>query len=76
VEDRDSKRPFAREAKAVERVMVAAMESGLVLYPSTGCADGRNGDLIMLGPPFVITEAEMGEAIEKTGQATASLHSA
>lgn len=73
VEDRDDKRPFPRKARAVERVLAAARESGLLLYPSTGCADGTNGDLIMLGPPFVITGAELGEAVEKTRGAIASL---
>jgi hypothetical protein len=43
------------------------------LYSSTGCADGTNGDLVMLGPPFVITEDELGEAVQKTRDAIASL---
>jgi len=73
VEDRASKKPFAREAKATERVIAAARENGLLLYPSTGCADGTDGDLIMLGPPFVITESELDEAVEKTARAIASL---
>jgi adenosylmethionine-8-amino-7-oxononanoate aminotransferase len=76
VEQRGAKRPFPREAQAVERVIAAANESGLLLYPSTGCADGTNGDLLMLGPPFVITESELGEAVEKTREAIASLRSA
>jgi adenosylmethionine-8-amino-7-oxononanoate aminotransferase len=76
VEDRDTRQPFAREAKAVERVIAAAMESGLLLYPSTGCAGGTDGDLLMLGPPFVITDAEQAEAVEKTTQAIASLRPA
>jgi adenosylmethionine-8-amino-7-oxononanoate aminotransferase len=76
VEDRETGRPFAREARAVERVIAAAMESGLLLYPSTGCVDGTNGDLLMLGPPFVITEAELGEAVDKTRESIASLRPA
>jgi adenosylmethionine-8-amino-7-oxononanoate aminotransferase len=73
VEDRGSKRPFPRTARTVERVIAKSKDSGLLLYPSTGCADGTNGDLVMLGPPFVITEAEMGEAVGKTREAIASL---
>jgi adenosylmethionine-8-amino-7-oxononanoate aminotransferase len=75
VEDRGSKRPFSRSAGIVERVIATAKDAGLLLYPSTGCADGTNGDLVMLGPPFVITEAEMGEAVGKTREAIASLRS-
>jgi adenosylmethionine-8-amino-7-oxononanoate aminotransferase len=73
VEDRGSKRPFPRTARTVERVIAKAKDTGLLLYPSTGCADGTNGDLVILGPPFVITEAEMGEAVGKTREAIASL---
>ena len=34
---------------------------GLVTYPSGGCADGTNGDVILLAPPFVVSEAEIEE---------------
>lgn len=73
VEDRDTKRPFPRAARAAERVVAAATEAGLLLYSSTGCADGSSGDLVMLGPPFVITESELSEAVDKTRTAIASL---
>jgi len=76
VDHRETKRPFPRSAKAAERVVAAARESGLLLYPSTGCADGTDGDLVMLGPPFVITDDELGEAVDKTRVAVASLQAA
>jgi adenosylmethionine-8-amino-7-oxononanoate aminotransferase len=73
VQDRDTKQPFARDANVAERVVRAARDRGLILYSSTGCADGVNGDLVILGPPFVITEAELDEAVQKTRDAIASL---
>jgi hypothetical protein len=73
VADRESKQAFPWNAGVTERVVAAARESGLLLYPSTGCADGTAGDLVMLGPPFVITDAEMGEAVDKTRGAIGSL---
>jgi adenosylmethionine-8-amino-7-oxononanoate aminotransferase len=73
VEERETKRPFDRSAKVTERVVAAAREAGLLLYSSTGCADGTNGDLVMLGPPFVISDAELTEAVEKTRSAVAVL---
>src|SRR5207244_246322 len=73
VQDRDTKAPFPRAARATERVVQAAIDHGLIVYSSTGCADGTNGDLVMLGPPFVITEAELGEAVQKTREAIATL---
>jgi adenosylmethionine-8-amino-7-oxononanoate aminotransferase len=66
VEDRETKRPFPRSATVTERTVAAAREAGLILYSSTGCADGTNGDLIMLGPPFVITNGELMEVVELT----------
>lgn len=73
VRDLTTKEPFPRAARVTERVVAAANEDGLLLYSSTGCADGTEGDLIMLGPPFIITDAELSEAVEKTARALASL---
>jgi adenosylmethionine-8-amino-7-oxononanoate aminotransferase len=64
VADRDTKAPFSRNERVTERIVAAALERGLLLYPSTGCADGVGGDLVMMGPPFVISEAELEETVE------------
>ena len=66
VADRGSRQPFPRSERVTERVLAAANEAGLLLYPSTGCADGTDGDLVMLGPPFVLTDDELGEAVDGT----------
>ena len=71
VRDRETKEPFAREDRFAERVLARAQESGLLLYSSTGCADGTNGDLLMLGPPFAISEEEIAEAVRVTAEAIA-----
>jgi len=63
VADPDSKAPFPRSERVTERLVAAAFEAGLLLYPSTGCADGVDGDLVMIGPPFVISDAELEEAV-------------
>jgi hypothetical protein len=49
VADRDTKKPFARDARIAERVVAAVKEAGLLVYHSAGCADGRNGDLLLFG---------------------------
>jgi hypothetical protein len=59
VADRDSKAAFPRERKLTEAIVVAAREAGVLVYSGTGCADGTNGDMILLGPPFVVTEEEL-----------------
>lgn len=64
VADRDTKAPFARAERVTERIVAAAFDAGLLVYPSTGCADGDDGDLVMLGPPLVITDSELQESVE------------
>jgi len=64
VADSADKRPFERSDRVTERVLAAAKERGLLLYPASGCADGINGDAVMLGPPFVVTNEELGAIVE------------
>jgi adenosylmethionine-8-amino-7-oxononanoate aminotransferase len=66
VADVHTKMPFERRERVSERVVAAAMEEGLILYLATGAADGINGDVVMLGPPYVITDEEITEAVDKT----------
>jgi adenosylmethionine-8-amino-7-oxononanoate aminotransferase len=61
LEDKSAKRPFPRSRRVAESVFRSAFSKGLVTYPSTGCATGTEGDAILLGPPFVVTRAELGE---------------
>jgi hypothetical protein len=49
--------------------MSHARNAGLLLYHGTGNADGTNGDTILLGPPFVVTETEMATIAETLGEA-------
>ena len=53
--------------------MAAARDAGLLLYSSTGCVDGVDGDLVMLGPPLVVTDAEVDEMVELTATAVESV---
>lgn len=73
VADRATKEPFARSARVTEEVLAAARARGLLLYPSTGVADGTNGDIVMLGPPFVITDTELAEVVAVLGDVLAGL---
>jgi adenosylmethionine-8-amino-7-oxononanoate aminotransferase len=73
VSDRETKMAFPRSAQITERVVAAARDEGLLLYSSTGHADGGDGDLIMLGPPFVISDEECDLVVERTASAIASV---
>lgn len=73
VADRDTKRPFPRAKRVTERVVAAAREPGLLLYSSTGHVNGSDGDLVMLGPPFVISDEECALVVEWTREAVAAV---
>ncbi len=51
------------------KIVAAGKKSGVLLYHGTGCADGVTGDLIVLGPPLVITDAQVQELAERTAEA-------
>jgi adenosylmethionine-8-amino-7-oxononanoate aminotransferase len=59
VADRETRAPFPRADRVTEHVLRVAREGGLLLYSGTGFADGTNGDAIVIGPPFVITDDEL-----------------
>jgi adenosylmethionine-8-amino-7-oxononanoate aminotransferase len=59
VADRMTRRPFPRAAGVTEAVVMAARDAGVLVYSGTGNADGVDGDTILLGPPFVITDPEL-----------------
>lgn len=59
VRDRATRAPYPRAAKLVESVVRIARERGLLLYSGSGNANGVDGDIVLLGPPFVITDDEL-----------------
>jgi adenosylmethionine-8-amino-7-oxononanoate aminotransferase len=52
-----------------ESFAAAALEAGLVVWPNVGQANGLDGDLVMLAPPFVIEESEIDEMVTRFGVA-------
>jgi adenosylmethionine-8-amino-7-oxononanoate aminotransferase len=69
VEDKGSRAPFARTARFAERFAESALDAGLTVWPNVGHADGTNGDLVMVAPPFIVTEAEIDEIAARLTQA-------
>src|SRR4029077_19242847 len=65
VADRTSRAPFPRSLRITEAVVGAARAAGLLVYSGTGNADGVDGDLILLGPPFVVTDDELVQISER-----------
>jgi adenosylmethionine-8-amino-7-oxononanoate aminotransferase len=64
VANRETHQPFPRTEKVAERIVREARANGLLVYSGTGMADGTNGDAIVLGPPFVVTELELRRIVE------------
>ncbi|PKP84455.1 MAG: aspartate aminotransferase family protein [Alphaproteobacteria bacterium HGW-Alphaproteobacteria-2] len=69
VENRETKAPFDPARRLHARVKAAAMEAGLICYPMGGTIDGRLGDHVLLAPPFIITEDQIGELTDKLSRA-------
>ncbi|MBR9798375.1 MAG: aspartate aminotransferase family protein [Gammaproteobacteria bacterium] len=69
VADRDSQKPFDASLKLHARLKKAAMAEGLMCYPMGGTLDGRQGDHILLAPPFILQESHLDEITAKLGRA-------
>ena len=65
VRDRETKVPFDPALALHARIKRAAMARGLMCYPMGGTIDGRNGDHVLLAPPFIIEDAELDELVGK-----------
>jgi hypothetical protein len=64
VADQEHRTPLPRSAGFAETFAAAALEAGLVVWPNVGQADGGNGDVVMLAPPFVISEDQIEELVQ------------
>jgi adenosylmethionine-8-amino-7-oxononanoate aminotransferase len=62
VRDRDSLEPFPLEERVAMQISRAALRRDVWVYPAGSGA--RPQDCILLGPPFVITEAELDQAVD------------
>ena len=69
VEDRATKLPFDPVLKLHAKIKAAAMEEGLMVYPSGGTMDGKAGDHVLLAPPFIVTQDQVGLIVERLARA-------
>jgi adenosylmethionine-8-amino-7-oxononanoate aminotransferase len=63
VRDRQTKTPFPADQHVAWQIWQKAFDLGLIVYYSQGCADGVNGDLILVGPPLIVDEAQIDELV-------------
>ncbi|MBK5106245.1 MAG: aspartate aminotransferase family protein, partial [Burkholderiales bacterium] len=65
VQERASKQPFDPKRRINARLKLGALKNGLMCYPMGGTLDGVAGDHVMLAPPFIISEAQLDEVVDK-----------
>ncbi len=69
VRDRATKEPFDPGRKLAADIKKRAMAAGLACYPMGGTIDGKNGDHVLLAPPFIISDAELDMLVDRLRQA-------
>ena len=69
VTDRASKQVFDPALKLNERVKREALARGVALYPMGGTIDGRQGDHIIVAPPYIATAADIDAIVDRLGGA-------
>ena len=63
------KLPFAPSIGLAIKLKKAAFEEGLICYPMPGTRDGKNGDHVLLAPPFIAKEEEINQALDGLSRA-------
>jgi len=71
VVDRETKEPFPAEKQLWAKLQKTAMTHGLMCYPNGGTIDGIKGDHVILAPPYIISEAQVDEMVEKLEKSVA-----
>ncbi len=69
VEDRETKAPFDPARGVNKALKKTAFDAGLLCYPMGGTIDGQRGDHVLLAPPFILTEDQIDELVDKLGTA-------
>jgi adenosylmethionine-8-amino-7-oxononanoate aminotransferase len=67
VRDRTTKTPFDPGLKLHARIKAEAMQNGLLVYPMGGTIDGHLGDHVLLAPPYIASEAELDQIVDRLG---------
>jgi len=65
VADRASRQPFDPALAVNARLKKDAMARGLLCYPFGGTVDGRQGDHVLLAPPYIATRDHLQEIVAR-----------
>ena len=61
--------PAFADRLMLDEARVEAMARGLMCYPMGGTVDGRQGDHVLLAPPYIATNAELDRIVDLLGAA-------
>ncbi|MEA5469867.1 aminotransferase class III-fold pyridoxal phosphate-dependent enzyme [Spirulina sp. 06S082] len=64
VRDRATHQPFPFNKQLTKTIVKTALDNGLIIRGRNGTGIGKDGDHILISPPFVITERECDELVE------------
>jgi len=65
VADAPTRAPFPRAMHFAESLTRAAVDAGLIVWPNVGHVNGTDGDLVMLAPPYTVTEDEIDQIVDR-----------
>ena len=63
VADKATKTPFKSGAGAAGLIAAECMKRGLIIYPSGGMVDGRDGDNFLIAPPLIVDSDQIREIV-------------
>ena len=73
VTDRSTKTPFDPALALHQRAKADAFDRGLLIYPGGGTVDGRQGDHILLAPPYNVTDQELEMIVDLLADTVAAV---
>lgn len=65
VQDRSTHKPFPRSLQLIEQIVRTGLQNGLILRGRSGAGVGADGDHTLLSPPFIITEEQCDELVQR-----------
>jgi len=65
VADRETKQPLPAGSNIHQLIKQFAMQRGLMCYPMAGTIDGKQGHHILLAPPFILSDQQADELVDK-----------
>lgn len=65
VESRATKAPFRGGGAYAAALKQEALQRGLLIYPGSGTVQGTQGNHVLFAPPFITSEGELGQMVER-----------